>query len=199
MLTARFVGKAIILGIVAAALGWGVCFVTGWQSTIIQPLLVGVLISGWLFYEIKDASPEPQQPDGRDHLLRIIIQMAGAFIVAFAGLISAQWADGIVKTGLYALMAIGLICGLPIVARYNNWLKNARNDPTLFDERVSRNMAKSEKWAFLICMETALTMGVMDYLNVVQLSGAIVGFTAASLGIASGLFLQGWYEWQDGK
>ena len=194
--------RIILLAIVAGVL-CGILILTtqkmGYDSAKLMPLLViaAVVLATNLSNRLWPPKPMISPPDP-DHLHWHYLGMAGvgASMVGSLFLLRISPSQSSVWGGI---LIASLAIGLWYAVRQNALRLAYKQDPALFDERAQANQRKSEKWAFLATLETALILGLIDFQNIIDLSGAFVGICAGVAGILTGLLVQAWLEWRDSR
>lgn len=195
----RFITTAVILGLVTAGIVEVVEVNTGWRQDWVMPVVLAALIGLWAWYEFRYARVSTASPVSSENLHRVLFQLAVALLSFVLGMVGVSWLSGSYVFIPAAFAVIGLIAFVPAMVRWMAFIKAARENPTLMDERIIENAGKSERWAFLASLEIALILGMVDHLDVLPISGATVGFSVAISGVFTGVASQAYFEWRDGK
>ena len=195
----KFILTSIIIGLIAVGFSELLQRITNWRGDWIMPPLMAVWIGGWLWYESRHSHATAVQNQDADCLHWTLFQMAAGLLVFIMGMVGLNLISEPYKFVAGGIGVLGFIGAIPAVVRYNEFIKAARHAPALMDERIAENAGKSERWAFLACFEIALILGMIDYLDMVQITGATVGFSAGVGGVFVGIMAQAYYEWRDGK
>ena len=171
----------------------------GFDSGKVLPLVVIAAIMPVVTLSNRFWPPKPIiTPPQPDHLHWHFLGMAsaGAGMVSALILLRINPEQSLIWWGL---LIASIALGLWLEIRQNALKLARKQNPALFDERAQANQRKSEKWAFLATLETALVLGLVDFQDIVSLSGAFVGISAGVAGILTGLLVQAWLEWRDSR
>ncbi len=197
-LVLAIVGVSILSGVVAGgvARGLGLNMVATLEFVQSGMVVLTIWLGGWLGWWNKVDTSGISDNSLPKILLHMLI---GAAIIACGAVLGMRFGGKmpgmLVASGIGV---IGLIWALTASTRFFVWWIAARKNPALADERMRLNRMKSEKWALLACVETALILGLFDYEGWLELSGATVGFAVAIAGLVVGLATQLWLEAKDG-
>jgi len=192
----RFMLLSIVAGVLAALLGL-IAQKLGHDSGNLMPFLVAIITLSIIMLTNRHWPPAKiSPPPTPDNLHWHYLGLAGAStgMVGAAVLLKTNPDQSMIE-GVVFMASV--VAGLWFASRQNALQLARKNDPSLFDERAQANQRKSEKWAFLVALETALILGLVDFLNIASLSGAFVGFSAGAAGIFTGMLAQAWLEWRD--
>ena len=192
----RFILFALGFGLLGG-LAEGVLSYFGFNTEAYMPFVIGALVVASMrfadrFFPNKSL-PAPPDPE-RIHWHYLALALAGSGM--FAALVLLQRQQSL---PLFLLLVASLGLGLWLAARQNSLRILYKQNPALFDERAKANQRKAERWGFVAALEVAVILGWLDWMHIIALSGAFVGFGAAFAGVMAGVLTQAWLEWRDAR
>jgi len=164
-------------------------------SLFTAPLAMGAMLLTMRFRWLPKPSTDTITEDSRE---KILLEMAAGIGVIAIGLAGWHWLSGGLHYTAIFIGAIGFFVMLHAGSRFMVWWHAARENPALNDERVSGNTHKADRWGLLAGVEVATILGLLDYTDILPLSGAAVGFSAMISFILVGILANLWLEWKDG-
>ena len=175
-----------VLGLLCGGVGFLLKNTLGWEGPLVQIVILvpGLAVLFYLWRRKADEKRAETEVNWRDTAR---LALFGSFAVL--GIVMTQTTpQGSPPFFIgFVVFVIALIFIVPACIAHMN-----RHIP----KRPRASQVRGDRWGALVTLQIALIGGLLDFIDILSLSGAQVGFAAACTGVLVGISVQAWDEWQ---